>query len=95
MIRLPLLALLATLSTAAPLAAQRDGPRQSAQLAASAQYVLNRLGYQQVDATSLSTRQLAAIHTQFHGRRLNFGRQWIDSRGRIAVILGWDGFETR
>lgn len=94
MLRLPSLAVIAALCLTAPAFAQ-TAPRQNSQLAANAQYVLNRLGYQEVDARSLSTRQLAAIQTQFGGNRLSFGRPWINSRGRIQVILGWDGFETR
>jgi hypothetical protein len=92
--RITALALAAGMSLAAPLAAE-TAPRQSAQLAANAQFVLNRLGFQVVDAGSLSTRQLAAIQTQFNNPRLSFGRNWINSRGRMKVILGWDGFETR
>ncbi|WP_371156660.1 hypothetical protein [Jannaschia sp. 2305UL9-9] len=77
-------AMAVTLATAPAIAAP------NAQLVASVQNRLDRLGFDAVDADSLTTRQIAALHMQLQGRALSFGPGWIKTRQRVQVILGWD-----
>jgi hypothetical protein len=74
--------------------AQEAGLTRHTQLAASVQHDLNVLGFGEVDARSLSLRQLAALHTQIDGRLAGLGPRWIDARGRVKAILRIDGFRT-
>ncbi|WP_179378923.1 hypothetical protein [Jannaschia marina] len=87
MIRLPLLLALAiALTVAVPAVAEPN-----AQLVASVQQRLNLLGFRDVDASTLSTRQIAALHMQLQGRALDFGGfNRLNTRSRVQVILGWD-----
>lgn len=67
----------------------------NAQLVASVQSRLNFLGFQDVDAALLSTRQIAALHMQLQGRALSYGYRWIDSRQKVKAILRWDPPQQR
>ena len=60
----------------------------NAQLVASVQQRLDILGFDDVDASTLTTRQIAALHMQLRGRAMDFGR--INTRSRVKIILGWD-----
>ncbi|MBM2575243.1 hypothetical protein JQC91_02900 [Jannaschia sp. Os4] len=82
-------------AAAAPAAAQTAKPAQTSQLAAGVQRTLDVLGFREVDARSLITRQLAAIHLNVAPRAPGFGSRWINLRQEVKVILGWDGYETR
>jgi len=79
-------ALLAVTLVTAPARAEPN-----AQLVASVQHRLNSLGFTKVDAATLTTRQIAALHMQL-GRRTGsaFGGDYIRTRQRVQVILGWD-----
>ena len=73
------------------------GPAAAApetQLERGVQQRLDRLGFSAVDAGSLTTRQLAALHLELQGKRLIPGIPALRTRERVRVILGWDGFET-
>ena len=72
-----------TVSLAAPLAAEPN-----AQLVSSVQHRLNVLGFDEVDARILSTRQIAALHMQLRGPV--FGRAYVEKRQRVKVILNWE-----
>lgn len=87
------LALLAALAAAAPAAAQGAAPNRH--LVSNVQHTLNVLGFREVDAASLTTRQLAALHLNVAPKAPGYGAQWIRLRQDVKVILGWDGFETR
>lgn len=73
-----------TLATAPAIAAP------NAQLVASVQQRLDRIGFDSVEADRLTTRQIAALHMQLQGRAVAFGPQWIKTRQKVSVILGWD-----
>ncbi|SFJ09205.1 hypothetical protein [Jannaschia pohangensis] len=63
----------------------------NAQLVASVQHRLNVFGFDHVDAATLTTRQIAALHMQLQGRAGSlYGANYIRTRQRIQVILGWD-----
>ncbi|CTQ48333.1 hypothetical protein [Jannaschia donghaensis] len=63
----------------------------NAQLVASVQQRLNYLGFRGVDARTLTTRQIAALHMQLQGRNLDFGGvRRMNARSQVKVILGWD-----
>ncbi|GIT90977.1 hypothetical protein JANAI62_14320 [Jannaschia pagri] len=62
----------------------------NAQLVASVQNRLDRLGFSAVEADRLSTRQIAALHLQLQGRALDFGPQRLTTRQRVKTILRWD-----
>ena len=62
----------------------------NAQLVASVQARLDRLGFAHVDAGTLTTRQIAALHLQLHDRQGYGGFYSMDTRSKIKVILGWD-----
>jgi hypothetical protein len=62
----------------------------NAQLVASVQNRLDFLGFRDVDASTLTTRQIAALHMQLQGRALSFGPRWIESRQKVKAILRWD-----
>lgn len=80
------LILVAALAMASPVVAAPN-----AQLVASVQQRLNHLGFREVDASTLTTRQIAALHMQLQGRALDFGGfNRIDTRNRVKVILNWD-----
>jgi hypothetical protein len=76
---------LACLLALAPLGAAAD---PHPQLVASVQHRLDMLGFRQVDADRLSTRQVAALHMQLRGAR--FGPDYIRARQRVRAILRWD-----
>ena len=66
---------------------------QSDQLAASVQRRLNLLGFRDVDARTLSTRQLAALHTKLQGPifgGIGLDNRFINLRSEVRVILGWE-----
>lgn len=85
-------AALAVVCLCAPLTASAE---PSPQFVASVQHRLDMAGFAQVDATSLTTRQLAALHMQIGSRYAVTGPRWIEGRERVKAILRWDGFETR
>lgn len=62
----------------------------NAQLVASVQQRLNKMGFSAVDAGLLSTRQIAALHMQLQGGAPSFGPEWVTTRQKVTVILGWD-----
>ena len=80
---------------AAPVLAQAAAAAPNRHLVANAQHTLNVLGFREVDAASLTTRQLGAIHLNVAPRAPGFGARWIRLRQEVKVILGWDGYETR
>ncbi|MFO6464540.1 hypothetical protein ACK8OR_09110 [Jannaschia sp. KMU-145] len=67
----------------------------NAQLVQSVQTRLNTLGFGAVDAGSLTTRQIAALHMQLQGGTMEFGIPQMDARQKVRVILGWDGYTLR
>jgi len=80
--------LLATTVPAAPALSQ-----QSSQLAASVQHRLNALGFREVDARTLSTRQLAALHLKLQGPvfgGVGLRNRYINLRSEVGVILRWE-----
>lgn len=63
----------------------------NAQLVASVQQRLDRVGFPDVDAATLSTRQIAALHLELDGRAMDFGGfARLTTQQRVRVILGWD-----
>jgi hypothetical protein len=62
----------------------------NAQLVASVQQRLDVSGFADVDAGTLSTRQVAALHMQLQGRAPRHGRPWIETRQKVKAILRWD-----
>jgi hypothetical protein len=80
----PLVAAVA-LALAAPAVAAPN-----AQLVASVQHRLDHLGFADVDAATLSTRQIAALHMELQGRALGYGAPWIETRQKVKAILRWD-----
>lgn len=85
----------AALALAAVLAAGPVVAAPNAQLVSSVQMRLNTLGFGAVDASSLSTRQIAALHMQLQGRNMAFGIPQMDTRQKVRVILDWDGYALR
>jgi hypothetical protein len=81
------LALALALGSAVPGTALAD---PNPQLVASVQQRLNVLGFTGVDARTLSTRQVAALHMELRGGAFSFGRNYIRARQRVETILGWD-----
>ena len=79
------LALAAALAATTPAVAAPN-----AQLVASVQHRLDALGFRDVDARTLTTRQIAALHLQLQGRALSYGPRWIDTRAAVRAILRWD-----
>ncbi|MEM7489290.1 MAG: hypothetical protein AAF390_09230 [Pseudomonadota bacterium] len=64
----------------------------TAQLAAAIQPDLDTLGFQEVDARSLSLRQLGAIRSAFSS--IGAGMKAIDLQFRVQAILETDGYST-
>ncbi|MEM9433238.1 MAG: hypothetical protein AAGA12_04900 [Pseudomonadota bacterium] len=60
------------------------------QLVNSVQHNLNLFGFAEVDASTLSTRQIAALHMKLSSNATRFGLNGIRLRQDIKVILGWD-----
>ncbi|MEM8822585.1 MAG: hypothetical protein AAGF30_03150 [Pseudomonadota bacterium] len=87
----PLLLTVCIALTAAPVAAQQRNQGVS-QLATSLQKDLDFLGFEEVDAQSLSLRQLGAIRSVADD--IGFGKKFIDARFRVQAILRTDGFTT-
>ena len=83
---------LSALLVCAPLAGKAE---PSPQFVASVQSRLDMVGYPQVDAASLTTRQLAALHMQIGSRYAVTGSRWLEGRRKVQAILRWDGYETR
>lgn len=82
----PALILALSLTVALPATA---GP--NAQLVTSVQHRLNVLGFRDVDAGTLSTAQIAALHLYLDGPVLDFGGfDRMNARSRVKVILGWE-----
>ncbi|CTQ31565.1 hypothetical protein [Jannaschia rubra] len=74
------------LSAAAPVMAEPN-----AQLVASVQQRLDILGFADVDARTLTTRQIAALHLELQGNAMDFGGfNRMNTRQRVKIILGWD-----
>ncbi|MEM8848516.1 MAG: hypothetical protein AAGE03_00640 [Pseudomonadota bacterium] len=71
--------------------AQSNGQGAS-QLATSIQPDLNLLGFDDVDAQSLSLRQLGAIRSAFSA--IGTGMKVIDVQFRVQAILDSDGYST-
>lgn len=81
--------ILAISLAAMPVAASAD---PNPQLVASIQSGLNRLGFQDVDASRLSTRQVVALKFALDGR--SFGgvgltNAYFAKRSRVQTILRW------
>jgi hypothetical protein len=87
MMRTAVLVLALVLAASGPGEAVAD---PNPQLVASVQRKLNSLGFQDVDATRLSTRQVAALHMQLQGGTTSFGRNYLQTRQRVKSILRWD-----
>ena len=67
---------------------------QRSQLEALVERRLDLLGFERVDVTSLTNRQLSALHLHLQGRALNIGGfNRMNARSRVEIILGWDGYE--
>jgi hypothetical protein len=66
----------------------------TSQLAASAQFRLDALGFPEVDARSLTLRQLAAINTQITASWPLGGLRALRQRNEARNILLIDGFVT-
>ncbi len=64
--------------------------RPNAQLVRGVQYNLDFLRFEHVDARTLTNRQIAALHLEFQGRAVSFGRKFFRTRQTVKVILGWD-----
>ncbi|SDY79232.1 hypothetical protein SAMN05444004_103150 [Jannaschia faecimaris] len=63
----------------------------NAQLVASVQQRLDLLGFAGVDASTLTTRQIAALHMHLQGSALSVGGfNRMNTLAQIKVILGWD-----
>lgn len=74
------------LALAAPASAEPN-----AQLVRSVAHRLSILGFGDVDASMLSTRQVAALHLELQRGALGFGGfERINARSRVRIILGWD-----
>ncbi|MEM7642042.1 MAG: hypothetical protein AAF366_05890 [Pseudomonadota bacterium] len=82
---------LAMFAFAAPSGAQSTGAGAS-QLAASIQPDLDFLGFEDVDARSLSLRQLGAMRSAFSS--IGTGMKVIDVQFRVQAILETDGYST-
>ncbi|UWQ22319.1 hypothetical protein [Jannaschia sp. W003] len=84
------LAALLAAAAASPVAAQGAN---TSQLAASVQHRLNTLGFGDVDARTLSTRQLGALHLKLQGPvfgGVGLNNRWIRKRAEVQSILGWE-----
>lgn len=64
------------------------------QLVTSVQHRLNVIGFSKVDAGTLSTSQIAALHTRLQGN-YTFGLNRIRTQQAVKVILDWDGSENK
>lgn len=63
----------------------------NAQLVRSVEHRLSILGFGHVDASTLSTRQIAALHLELQRGALGFGGfDRINARSRVRIILGWE-----
>ncbi|MEM7489737.1 MAG: hypothetical protein AAF390_11510 [Pseudomonadota bacterium] len=85
----------ATPVAAPAIAARAEAPARgqgAIQLAASVQKDLDFLGFREVDAQSLTLRQLGAIRSLQN--EIAFGPRFIDARYRLQAILRTDGFTT-
>lgn len=83
----------AALALIAALAVAAAGPAAAApnaQLVASVQDRLDLLGFRDVDAGTLSTAQIAALHLELTGPLPGYGPRWIDLRQTVKAILRWD-----
>ena len=81
-------ALAAAVPAAAPVAADPNP-----QLVASVQSRLNRLGFREVDARDLSTRQIVALHTRLQGPTfggVGLNNRFINLRSEVQAILRWE-----
>lgn len=77
--------LAAMLTISAPAAAAPN-----AQLVASVQQRLDLLGFSDVDAGTLTTAQIAALHLELQGRSMDFGGvERMKIRMRVKAILNW------
>jgi hypothetical protein len=60
----------------------------NAQIVASVQQRLNVLGFRDVDASTLTTSQIGALHLELDSRALSFsGFNRINARSKVKVIL--------
>ncbi len=70
--------------------------QQRSQLESLVERRLDILGFGRVDVTSLTSRQLSALHMHLQGRALDLGGfNRMNARSRVEIILGWDGYEPR
>lgn len=84
------IALIAALALTTPLAATANtgASTNDARLASSVQQRLDRIGLRDVDATTLTNRQLSMIHLELQGKALDFGGfNRINARSAVRVIL--------
>lgn len=75
----------------APAAAEARAPHP--QLVRSVQHRLNRIGFRDVDARTLSTRQIAALHMRLQGPifgGVGLDNRWINLRSEVRRILLWE-----
>ncbi|MEM8851642.1 MAG: hypothetical protein AAGE03_16625 [Pseudomonadota bacterium] len=80
-----------SLAVAAVPAAAQTQRQGASQLAASIQKDLDFLGFEDVDAQSLSLRQLGALHSL--SDEISFAR-YVQNRYEAQAILRTDGFTT-
>jgi hypothetical protein len=82
------LLIISVLGFAAPVAADPNP-----QLVSSVQSRLNSLGLRDVDASTLSTRQIAALHLKLQGPRfggVGLNNRWLNLRRDVQAILRWE-----
>lgn len=61
----------------------------NAQLVRSVQHRLNILGFQHIDAGTLSTMQISALHMKLQGPYTSTFRR-VRTQQEVKVILGWE-----
>jgi hypothetical protein len=64
-------------------------PAPNQQLVTSVQHRLNVIGFSKVDASTLSTSQIGALHLRLQGN-YTFGLNRIRTQQDVKVILNWE-----
>ncbi len=86
----PLAAVFAALLVSATLASAPPATAaQNSQLIRSVEQRLAIIGFGDVDASTLSTSQLAALHLRLQGK-YTFGLNRVRARQEVKVILDWE-----
>ena len=84
--------LIGILICAAPASAQVARVAQSVEMV---QGQLDQIGFNDVDALSLSSRQIAALRIKLQGDLPMAGGRWLDLRQDVQSILQWDGYAQK